>query len=229
MIAAAASVFGSEVVLGGRAYTVRPPSVRTALAVTAAFEHGGEETDVFLAESVRGWLPLSLRSTLFSRSVRPEERRRVVLSAMLAGVPDERLERAKRQQERVEQEARRRGWSETLRAYRGLYGGEPLSESWPFFLDQAYGMDAEEARRNVHLLQTYAAIRDPSGEAWRAMKHLAGMGPVARVLSDEEREANREQAAYVRAQFEARKRVQDSTRWREFMPGTFLHAETGEA
>ncbi len=222
MIAAAASIFGSRIVVGGRAYTVRPPTVLTAFAVNAAVEHGGEEVNVLLADAVREWLPLSLRSVLFSRSVRTEERRRVILTAMLAGVPDERLKQAQQQAEALRDKVRRLGWTEVLARYRSLYGGDVLAESWPVFLALADEIDAERARVAVDWAGGYAAAR-LGKDQWKALLRRGGYGPPP--PTEEEAEAGREQAAMIEAQLAALNETGSMLNWREFIGSDTIQAE----
>lgn len=235
MIAAAAALFGSEILLGGRAYVVRPPAVVTALAVEAALEHGGTETTALLAEACAGpdalgrpWMPPSMRSVLFSPAVLPKDRARVIQTAMLAGVPDERLEAARRAQEEAREEARASSWSEVLARYRATFSpGDVLAEPWPFFLAQSEEIRRERARAAVDWANAYAGVRT-GGEAWASLLRVAGFEPPkpGRQARDErELEEARATQAKVRAQRLAMEAYGDFGRWSEFIERSPVRGE----
>lgn len=239
MIEAAAALLGSAVDLGGRLYTVRAPSVLTALAVEAALTQGGPEAVVgddeapllrqpLLRQACAGpdalgrpWMPPGLLAALFSDAVLPAERVRVVAECLMAGVPERDRAAARAAEAEAKGEARRLGWSPLLALYRGTYGTDPLAEPWPYFLVQWREAEAVRARAAVDWMRGYAAARS-GGALLQGLFRDAGLGPQPVVLTEEEAAAERANAARVRAQVAAMKATGSTLGWEDFLNQTLV-------
>jgi hypothetical protein len=145
-------LFGSSVIVGGRAYTVRPPDVRTAVAVLSALRAGDYR---LVREAVTGWLPLSLVSVLFSLSVSPSESVRVIERCLTAGSP----EATREAQAEAKEDALDKGWGLVLAEYRYAFKADVMREPWPLFLHQLAELRRVQAREMLRNARWYGAVK----------------------------------------------------------------------
>lgn len=130
-----------------------PVSAVAALAeVGADAALGDADAWALLADACRGWLPLSLRSALFSASVFADaEGRRDVLEQIgrlvARGVPE--TEEAEAAEQKLKLKAEASGWPAVVAAYRSEFGTDPLPMPYGQFVLEWKRLDALSAHREL--------------------------------------------------------------------------------
>lgn len=139
---------------------VRPPTVKEALTVLAALEaeKDGEDVADMLRVELRAWLPQSALSFLLKAP--PLERAALLTWWLRLGVEDE-----KRQADEADAKARAAsvGWGVVLAEYRAVYGADPLTEPWPYFLMMRRHIPTMRARAQYDAGAGFAAMHSEKG------------------------------------------------------------------
>lgn len=159
-----AATLPRRVEIGDQAYSVRPPTVREALAVCVLLPEaaaGDPDDAATLKRLIEGWLP----GVLARRLTRMSWRTRAGLLKDLLRVDAPETPDAAPTDDVVAY-VRSRDWTQLLAEYRAVYAAslrDVLDEPWPLFMLQAALLDRVRSVDAVSQLSWYAAAK--SGEA----------------------------------------------------------------